>query len=42
VFGAPSAHNVSQNVSQILVQKIAVYYQFLVGRGELTLFGLDY
>jgi hypothetical protein len=34
IFGAPSAHNVSQNVSQILVQKQLLTSGFIVGRGE--------
>ena len=34
IFGASSAHNVSQNVSQILVQKQLFTSRFLVGRGE--------
>ena len=34
IFGAPSAHNASQNVSQILVQKQLFTSGFIVGRGE--------
>ena len=34
IFGAPSAHNASQNVSQILVQKQLFTSRFIVGRGE--------
>jgi len=35
IFGAPSAHNASQNVSQILVQRKQLFTsRFLVGRGE--------
>src|SRR5258708_9582093 len=34
ILGAPSAPNVSQNVSQILVQKQLFTGRFLVGRGE--------
>jgi hypothetical protein len=39
IFGAPSAHNVSQNVSQILVQKQLFTSEFIVGRGEPIRYG---
>jgi hypothetical protein len=33
-FGAPSAHNASQNASQIFVKEQLFTSRFLVGRGE--------